>query len=80
MTDILSTFFRGLLNVVIVTAVVALTWSVYIYREPIASTLAPVTGLFKDDSDTGTGAASAAPAATTATSGAPAAAAKPADN
>ena len=51
MAAIASTLFRGLLNVAIVTLVVAVTWSVYIYREPLADTVEPVTRLFHDTQD-----------------------------
>ena len=51
MAAIASTLFRGLLNVAIVTLVVAVTWSVYIYREPLAGAVEPVTRLFHDTQD-----------------------------
>ncbi len=51
MAAIISTLFRGLANVAIVTLVVAVTWSLYIYREPIAKTVQPVTNLFQSASD-----------------------------
>ncbi len=47
MTAILTTLFRGMVNVAIVTLAVAVIWSVYLYREPITSTIEPATRLFK---------------------------------
>ncbi len=49
MVAIFSTLFRGLVNVAIVTLVVAVTWSIYIYREPITSTIEPATRLFQSE-------------------------------
>ncbi len=51
MGAILSTLFRGLATVAIVTLVVAVTWSLYIYREPIAGSVAPVTRLFQSTTE-----------------------------
>ena len=47
MVAIFSTLIRGLVHVGITTLVVALTWTVYIYRAPIASTIEPVTRQFQ---------------------------------
>ena len=47
MAAIFSTLFRGLVHVGITTLVVALTWTIYIYRAPIASTIEPVIRQFQ---------------------------------
>ncbi len=51
MTAILSKLFRGLASIVIAVLVVTVTWSTYIYRDPIARTMEPVTNLFRSDSN-----------------------------
>jgi len=62
MAATLTSLFRGLVHVVIVTIFVAIIWSRYIYRAPIATTLEPVTKLFGSDRNEPARTAAAVPA------------------